>query len=271
MRAIHKGTFSRLTIIGVLLAVGVLLLITMAPANAANAPTGFTATAGDSQVTLSWDNPNDSSITSYQVLSVAIDKLTGSTSAAGDRLGDSVGVDNNWAVVGAPLEDDTDGSNTITDSGVVHVFKRVSGVWGSYATPSYTGAAEDDEIGASVAVSGGTVVFGVSKYDHEVSNNPNDDIVDTGRFFVYLDPPGSNLGWGSPHDARGVAAGDWFGISVAIDGGTAIVGAPGVEVNSLALAVRLTCTPRTTTVVGARRPYWTPAATPASATLSALQ
>ena len=141
-------------------------------------------------------------------------------------------MDNNWAVVGAPLEDTTDGVNAITDSGLVHVFKRSSGNWNSELTPSYTGAARDDEIGASVAVSGGTVVFGVPKYDHEVSNNPADDLVDIGRFFVYLDPPGSALGWGTPHDARGGSAGDWFGTSVAIDGGTAIVGAPVVQVGA---------------------------------------
>ena len=225
-------TFPRLTIIGALLAVAVLLIVITASANAAVAPSGFAATGGDSQVTLSWNNPSDSTITDYQVLQVAIDKLTGSTSATGDRFGKSVGVDNNWAVVGAPLEDTTDGVNAITDSGLVHVFKRSSGNWNSELTPSYTGAARDDEIGASVAVSGGTVVFGVPKYDHEVSNDPADDLVDIGRFFVYLDPPGSALGWGTAHDARGGAAGDWFGTSVAIDGGTAIVGAPMVQVGT---------------------------------------
>ena len=232
MRAIQIRTFPRLTIIGALLAVAVLLIVITAPANAAVAPSGFAATGGDSQVTLSWNNPSDSTITGYQVLQVAIDKLTGSTSATGDRFGKSVGVDNNWAVVGAPLEDTTDGVNAITDSGLVHVFKRSSGNWNSELTPSYTGAARDDEIGASVAVSGGTVVFGVPKYDHEVSNDPADDLVDIGRFFVYLDPPGSALGWGTAHDARGGAAGDWFGTSVAIDGGTAIVGAPMVQVGT---------------------------------------
>ncbi len=228
-----SSTLQRLTIVAAaIVVVGVVSWAAISSITAASAPTGLTASAGDTQVTLTWNNPNDSTITGYQVLQVAIDKLTGSTSATGDRFGKSVGVDNNWAVVGAPLEDTTDGVNAITDSGLVHVFKRSSGNWNSELTPSYTGAARDDEIGASVAVSGGTVVFGVPKYDHEVSNNPADDLVDIGRFFVYLDPPGSALGWGTPHDARGGSAGDWFGTSVAIDGGTAIVGAPMVQVGA---------------------------------------
>ena len=68
--------------------------------SAANAPSGLTATAGDSQVTLTWNNPNDNTITGYQVLQVAIDKLvvpstvTGAIEA-GDRFGDSVGIAGN--------------------------------------------------------------------------------------------------------------------------------------------------------------------------------
>ena len=80
LKAASRKTRPFLTVIGALLAVAVLLVIT-APANAAVAPSGFTATAGDTQVTLTWNNPNDNTITGYQVLQVAIDKLTGSTSS----------------------------------------------------------------------------------------------------------------------------------------------------------------------------------------------
>ena len=64
----HITTFPRLTIIGVLLAVGVLLLLIMAPANAADQPSSFSAAAGDTQVTLTWDDPDDNDITGYRVL-----------------------------------------------------------------------------------------------------------------------------------------------------------------------------------------------------------
>ena len=134
-----NSRFQNLAIVAAaIVVVGVVSWATISSITAAVAPSGFTATAGDSQVTLTWNNPNDTSITGYQVLSVGIDKLTGSSSATGDRFGKSVGVDNNWAVVGAPYEDE---SNSISDSGVVHVFKRNSGVWGSFQTPSYVGAA----------------------------------------------------------------------------------------------------------------------------------
>ena len=68
MGAIHITTFPRLTIIGVLLGVGVLLLLIMVPANAADQPSSFSASAGDTQVTLTWDDPDDDDITGYRVL-----------------------------------------------------------------------------------------------------------------------------------------------------------------------------------------------------------
>ncbi len=234
MRTIHIGTFPRLTIIGVLLAVGVLLLLIMAPANAANAPSNFSATAGDTQVTLTWNDPNDTTITGYQVLQVAITKLTGGSSAAGDRFGDSVGVHNNRAVVGAPLQDTADGNNTLTDAGLVHFFNfnTSSTVWERETERAFIGVSGGDKTGSSVAVSGNTVVYGVPEYDNEISNSVT--YSDAGRMIVYVKTQG--LGWGYPWDPKGEAANDRFGYSVAVDGGTAIVGAPRVEVSNLALA-----------------------------------
>ncbi len=49
------------------LAVVALATGTVAQAQVPNAPTNFTAAAGDAQATLSWDNPNDSTITKYQL------------------------------------------------------------------------------------------------------------------------------------------------------------------------------------------------------------
>ena len=116
----------------------------------------------------------------------------------------------------------------LTDSGRVHFFYRESGVWSHQGGRSFIGVSANDITGASVAVDGRTVVYGVPKYDHEVSNNVTR--LDAGRMIVYIKPQGS--GWGYVHDPPGKAAGDQFGRSVAVDGDTAVVGAPSTDVGS---------------------------------------
>ena len=101
--------FPRLIFLGAFLTAVALLPAFAAPAQAA-APSGLTATAGDTQVTLTWNDPGDSTITGYQVLSVGISKLVvpdNATDPIGDddRFGDAVGVDNRRAAVGAPFQD----------------------------------------------------------------------------------------------------------------------------------------------------------------------
>ena len=165
MRAIHIRTFPRLTIIGVLLAVGVLLLGSPATSGAADAPSGFSATAADSQVTLTWNNPRDSTITGYQVLQVAIDKLVGVNSAASNRFGDSVGVDNNQAVVGAPREESLDSQyNVITDGGLGHVFRRGSSGRSGDGYLLLSAPEVNGRLGSSVAVASSTAVIVAPSY-----------------------------------------------------------------------------------------------------------
>ena len=227
MRAVHITTFPRLTIIGALLAVAMLLIVITAPANAAVAPAGFTATAGDTQVTLTWNNPNDATITGYQVLQVAIDKLAVPNTAtdpigAGDRFGDAVGVDNRQAAVGAPFQD-TGGESNV---GQVHMFSRSSGGWSHLTQRAFIAASADDNTGASVAVDGRTVVAGVPEFDYPESNSVTH--FDIGRMIIYHNAQGNN--WGYTADPRGEAAGDQFGNSVSVDGGIAVVGAPNTDV-----------------------------------------
>ncbi len=217
----------RLAIAAAIVVAGIIFLYTISTITAANAPSGLTATAGDTQVTLGWDNPNDSSITGYQVLQVGISKLVVPNTAtdpigAGDRFGDAVGVDNNRAAVGAPFQDPLDGSITLTDAGQVHMFFRGSGGWSHVTQRAFIGVSDDDNTGASVAVDGRTVVAGVPEYDYPVSNSVTH--FDIGRMIVYYNDPG--LGWGYNADPRGEAARDQFGNSVSVDDATAVVGAP---------------------------------------------
>ena len=234
MRAIHIGTFPRLTIIGVLLAVGVLLLVIMAPANAAVAPSGFTATAGDSQVTLTWNNPNDTTITGYQVLQVAIDKLvvpsteTGAI-GAGDRFGDSVGIAGNRAVVGAPLQESLDNQSvSITNGGWGHTFSRGSGGWSYDEFLAVSNPQVEGRLGSSVAVAGSTVMAGAPSYNQNNNTDPGEVTI------ASKSSPTSS--WATEFTKTGQFGNDLFGRSVALDTGIAVVGAPGAMVGSDALA-----------------------------------
>ena len=223
-----NSRFQNLAIVAAaIIVVGVVSWATISSITAADAPSGFTATAGDSQVTLTWTDPNDTSITGYQVLQVAIDKLVVPDTAtdpigAGDRFGDSVGVDNNRAAVGAPFQD-TGGESNV---GQVHMFSRGSGGWSHLTQRAFIAASADDNTGASVAVDGRTVVAGVPEYDYPESNSVTH--FDIGRMIVYYDDPG--LGWGYTEDPNGEAAGDQFGNSVSVDDGTVVVGAPNTDV-----------------------------------------
>ena len=182
-----------------------------------NRPTGFTADAGDAVVELSWDDPEDSTIDKYQLLQITQGgKLTAASTddpvVRGDGFGISVAVDGNTAVVGA-YRDDDDGAN----SGSAHVFTRSSSTapWSWSAKLTASDAAANDEFGISVAVDGDTIVVGAYQND---SNK--------GAAYVFT-WNSSNSKWEQKAKltASDAAANDEFGISVAVDGDTIVVGA----------------------------------------------
>ena len=193
------------------------------------APAGLSAAAGDTQVTLTWDNPNDSSITGYQVLHTVVTKLTAGGGAAGDRFGDSVGVDNNRAVVGAPLEESVDNQNTIiTDGGLVHSFKRSSGEWSDEGSLLLSNPQANGRLGSSVAVAGSTAVIGAPSYGQ--INNPDPGRISIASWDSVIDS------WATQFTKTGQYGNDFFGSSVALDTGIAVVGAPGAQVGTYAFA-----------------------------------
>ena len=189
---------------------------------------GLSAQPRDSQVTLSWDDPRDSSLTGYQVLQPPEQtKLTAGSDSS--RFGESVAVDDGIAVVGAPKHDGTDsGGNVITDAGAAYVFTRasVSGAWSDpIELTAGSDSAEYDWFGYSVAVDGDTIVVGAYQNDADTNNN------DEGAAYVFTKPAS---GWADMTQtvkliASDGAANDEFGYSVAVDGDTIVVGAHGDE------------------------------------------
>jgi hypothetical protein len=150
-------------------------------------------------------------------------KLTASDGAAGDWFGNSVAISGDTVVVAAAAADI--GANT--DQGSAYVFVKPPGGWGNMtetAKLTASDGADSDQFGASVAISGDTVVVGAV----------GDDIganTDQGSAYVFVKPAGgwTNMTETAKLTASDGAYGDRFGFSVAISGDTVVVGAPWKE------------------------------------------
>ena len=180
-------------------------------------PTGLSAKAENRRVTLSWDDPRDSSIDGYQVLHPPEQTMltAGPDGEGSGRFGESVAVDDGTAVVGAPKHD----INSNSDAGAAYVFTRDStGEWSKPVKLIASDGAGSDWFGYSVAVDGNVAVIGA--YQHDTNDN-----ADAGAAYVFTrDSTGV---WNAPIRliASDGEADDWFGYSVAVEGETIVVGA----------------------------------------------
>lgn len=141
-------------------------------------------------------------------------KLTASDAGHLDRFGDfdSVAISGATVVVGAHANGDAGSS-----SGSAYVFFRSGSTWSEQAKLTASDAAADDQFGRSVSVSGDTVVVGAVGDDDGGS--------DSGSAYVFT-RSGTLWSEQAKLTASDAAAGDWFGISVAVSGDTVVVGAP---------------------------------------------
>ena len=141
-------------------------------------------------------------------------KLTASDAAADDYFGYSVSVYNNTALIGA-YGDDDDGSN----SGSAYVFEYSSGTWTQTEPAKLTAsdAAADDYFGYSVSVYNNTALIGAYGDDDDGSNS--------GSAYVFEYSRGT---WTQTEPAKltasDAAADDYFGYSVSISDGIAVIG-----------------------------------------------
>ena len=192
----------------------------------AAAPGGFSADAGDKQVSLSW-TPGDSSITKYQLLQFEPNKLIDDDGLQDDNFGYSVAVDGDTAVIGVYHDNLPDtGANSFENAGSAYVFVRQanSGGWRKVAHLTASDGAASDEFGISVAVDEDTIVVGT--HGDDIDSNGTDE-TDVGSAYVFVKP---DTGWADGTEtakltASDGAASDEFGISVAVDGYTILVGA----------------------------------------------
>ena len=140
-------------------------------------------------------------------------KLTAADGAANDWFGGSVSVSGDTAVIGADLDDDKG-----SDSGSAYVFVRVAdGTWSQQAKLTAADGAAYDNFGYSVAVDGDTAVIGAYCDDDKGSMS--------GSAYVFVRAADGTWSQQVKLIAADGAAGDQFGLSVAVSGDMAVIGA----------------------------------------------
>ncbi len=132
----------------------------------------------------------------------------------GDFLGHSVGIFGDLAAVGAPGDDSLLG----TDVGAAYVFERSDTTWSIAAKLKAVDGANGDRMGGSIAVGDGFVLVGARLAD--LKNKP-----DAGAVYAFTKRMGMWMQT-SKLTAKDAVSGDWFGESLAVDGDTAVIGAP---------------------------------------------
>ena len=135
-------------------------------------------------------------------------ELKGSDAGPGDCFGESVAISGATVILGAPGA----GCNA-SNAGRAYVFTQSAARWKQTAELKGSDTVAGDAFGFSVAMSGNTILVGA--YGHGRLSS---------RAYVFTK---STAGWRQTGELRGsdTVAGDWFGSSVAISGGTAVVGA----------------------------------------------
>lgn len=159
---------------------------------------------------------------------------TGTNSRAmHDNFGTSVAISGDTIVIGAVYHGyDATGANFLSTAGAAFVFKRSAGVWSQQQKLSGEGTnarLKWDWFGASVAISGDTIVVGAPYHDADAAGNLIAIKYDFGAAFIYKR---SGVVWSLEQKiieegAGGSITGDKFGDSVAIEGDNIVVGATG--------------------------------------------
>ncbi len=168
--------------------------------------------------------------------------LKSHASDANDQFGAAVAIDGDTLVVGAPGEDSSavgvggaaqdDGAN---GSGAAYVFVRSAGTWSLQAYLKASNTQSGDAFGASVAISGDTIVVGAPHEDGGVGGvgapGGDNSKTDSGAAYVFQRSGGA---W--TQQAFVKPSNPWsystFGGAVALDGDRLVIGASGDDHSS---------------------------------------
>ena len=140
--------------------------------------------------------------------------LTALDGEAGDEFGASVSIYLNTVVVGARAANNGQDQK----SGAVYIFGNQSGVWTEKSKLTASDSEAEDEFGASVTINGKRLLIGATGDDDNGEN--------AGASYLFNQINGNWIEE-TKFTASDGSPGDQFGVSVALNGGFAIMGADG--------------------------------------------
>ena len=158
------------------------------------------------------------------LLAVQQAELTGLGAGGGDEFGYSVAISGDTALVGARGHT----VDAFENAGAVYVYTRLGTTWSQQAELDTPDAAPFDNFGYSVALSGDTALIGAC-------GQTVDAQADAGTAYVFT-RSGTTWSQQAELNAADAAADDEFGMSVALSGDTALIGAPEKTVAGKTLA-----------------------------------
>ena len=147
-------------------------------------------------------------------------RLYSSDGAYDDRFGSSVTVVGDIAAIGAPYNDNANG----TDAGAVYIFSRSAGSWSQTQKLLASDGAASDQFGTAVALISDRLIIGAPQANIGANG-------DQGAAYTFV-RSGSAWTQQSIITAGDGTANDQFGSAVALNGNTAIVGAALADVSS---------------------------------------
>ena len=161
--------------------------------------------------------------------------LKASNTDSGDMFGESVSLDGDTLVVGAPGESSSatgvngdQSDNSTSGAGAAYVFVRSGTTWSQQAYLKASNTDAGDNFGWSVAISGDTVVVGAdfeaSKATGINGDQSDNSATEAGAGYVFV-RSGTNWSQQAYLKASNTGAGDRFGDPVAIAGDTVVVSA----------------------------------------------
>jgi len=138
--------------------------------------------------------------------------------SSSSRFGESLALDGDTLVVGAPLDD----HSNLTDAGSVFVFQRdqQTGQWVETQKLIAPSPENGDEFGSALAIDGDWILVGADRDNDNGMNN-------SGSIYFFIRQDGTWV-FGQQRFASDQEAGALFGFSVALEGDWAVIGAPGM-------------------------------------------
>jgi len=148
-----------------------------------------------------------------------IAKIAASDRGNTDYFGREVAISGDYAIIGSPFKDDDKiGKNT----GAVYIFKSVSDEWVETQKLVASDRAIDDNFGICVAINGDYAFVGAWQEDEDASGS--NKLSNAGSVYVFKNTDGT---WVEIQKlvASDRSAGDYFGVSIALNNQFAIIGA----------------------------------------------